>query len=140
MIPVHVLLPWNCTLFNIMPFWFPPLQPFPQIMDDFLAKFFCDLTFALAYAFAPICGYAPEFETILFHCSCFRVSFCNRDFLFFFYVTFFKAPCYFCVVLFFRAFHCFWRIPKFLVRTKMGLSYSNNGIVRNSGHAPSSQH
>jgi hypothetical protein len=33
-----------------------------------------------------------------------------------------------------------WSIPKFLVRPKMGLNYSNNGIVRNSGHAPSSQH
>jgi hypothetical protein len=118
----------------------PPLQPFPQIMDDFLTKIFCDLTFALVYAFAFVCGCAPKFETILFYCSCFKVSFCNRDSLFFFYATFFKASYYFCVVLFFRAFHCFWRIPKFLVRPKMGLNYSNSGIVRNSGHVPNFQH
>jgi hypothetical protein len=33
-----------------------------------------------------------------------------------------------------------WSAAKSLVRPKMGLSYSNSGIVRNSGHAPSSQH
>jgi len=31
-------------------------------------------------------------------------------------------------------------LPKFLVRPKMGLSYSNNGIMRNSGHVPNTQH
>jgi hypothetical protein len=29
-------------------------------------------------------------------------------------------------------------VAKFLVRPKMGLSYSNSGIVRNSRHAPNS--
>ncbi len=33
-----------------------------------------------------------------------------------------------------------WCVPKFLVRPKVGLSYSNSGIVKNSGHVPSSQH
>jgi hypothetical protein len=33
-----------------------------------------------------------------------------------------------------------WHAPKFLVRPKMGMSYSNSGIVRNSGHVPNSQH
>jgi hypothetical protein len=36
--------------------------------------------------------------------------------------------------------HQRWRAPKFLIRPKRGLTYSNNGIVRNSRHAPSSQH
>jgi hypothetical protein len=34
----------------------------------------------------------------------------------------------------------YWRTPKFLIRPKEGLSYSNNGIVKNPGHIPSSQH
>jgi hypothetical protein len=29
-----------------------------------------------------------------------------------------------------------WRAPKSLVKPKLGLSYLNNGIVGNSGHAP----
>ncbi len=33
-----------------------------------------------------------------------------------------------------------WHGPKFLVRPKMGLSYSNNRIVKNLGHTPNSQH
>jgi hypothetical protein len=33
-----------------------------------------------------------------------------------------------------------WHAPKFLVRPKMGLSYSNNEIVKNLGHALNSQH
>jgi hypothetical protein len=35
-------------------------------------------------------------------------------------------------------FYWWWRAPKFLVRAKMGLSYSNNEVVRNLGHTPSS--
>jgi len=34
--------------------------------------------------------------------------------------------------------HPYWHAPKFLVRPKMGRGYSNNKIVKNSGHAPSS--
>jgi hypothetical protein len=33
-----------------------------------------------------------------------------------------------------------WRTPKLRIRLKMSLSGSNNGIVRSSRHAPSSQH
>jgi hypothetical protein len=33
-----------------------------------------------------------------------------------------------------------WHVPKSLVKPKKGLSCSNSGIVRDSGHAPSSQH
>jgi hypothetical protein len=33
-----------------------------------------------------------------------------------------------------------WCAPKLLIRPKKGLSYSNNGIVRNSGYVLSSQH
>jgi hypothetical protein len=33
-----------------------------------------------------------------------------------------------------------WHAPKFLVKSKMGLSYSHSGIVRNSRHTPNSQH
>jgi hypothetical protein len=36
--------------------------------------------------------------------------------------------------------NCFWRTPKLLVRLKMSLRMSNNGIIWSSEHTPSSQH
>jgi hypothetical protein len=33
-----------------------------------------------------------------------------------------------------------WRAPKSLVKPKLGPGYSHNGIVKNLGHDPSSQH